>query len=107
MKIKDLILYTLGIFDDGEYLDNIMENFHIKKLSTDIEDLISTSNGKLGNTIAYEIINEIIYKAGEELGLNRNKFDYYLNGKLDTHIYYDKQTVTCWEELEEISKNKH
>lgn len=106
MKVKDFILYTLGIYDNGEYLDNIMENFHIKEISTEIEDLIETSNGDLGNNLAYEIINEIIYKAGEELGLDRNKFNYYINGSLDTHIYYDGETITCWEELEEISKNK-
>lgn len=107
MKIKDFILYSLGIYDNVEYLDDIMKNFHIKEISSEIKDLISTSNRNLGNTLAYEIFNEIINKACEELELDEDKFTYYINGSLDTNFYYDGQTITCWEELEEISNNKY
>ena len=106
MKVQDFILYSLGLYDNGEYLDDIMKNFHIKEISTEIEDLIATSNGDLGNTLAFELFNEIIYKAEEELGLDTTKFTYYINGSLDTYLYYDGEKITCWEELEEISKNK-
>lgn len=95
---------------DLKFADEFAEKFQcdIYK-SVDKESLLegaASDSRFLGiNFILGEICATTIAKASEELGLEEDKFDYYINS-LDTHLYYDGEEVYSWEELEALAEEE-
>lgn len=96
---------------DLEFADKFAEDFQCDIYeSVDKEALLESaaSNSKfMGiNFILEEICVATISKATEELGLDEDKFDYYINS-LDTHLYYEDEEVYSWDELEALPEDKN
>ena len=106
MNTKEFICSCLGLYGSCEYLDDIQESFNIELNKSDIDKALQISPQDLSNTITSTLFDKIIDKAVEELGLNEESFDYFVNGSLDTHLYYDGEEVNDWEDLEETANGK-
>lgn len=106
MNTKEFINNCLGLYGNCEYLDDIQENFNVELNESDIDEALQISPQDLSNAITSILFDKIIDKAVEELGLNEESFDYFVNGSLDTSLYYDDEEVNDWEDLEEIANGK-
>lgn len=89
------------------YLDNLCEEFEIDEEVVDSDELktmIAEQYGNVANCIAERIFQFVIDRAFNWYGLPSNRFDYFLNGSLDTHLYYrsiQKGTIAIntWKEI--------
>ena len=95
---------------DLEFADKFAEKFQCDIYeSVDKEVLLegAASNSRfMGiNFILGEICAATIAKATDELGLDEDKFDYYINA-IDTHLYYDGEEVYSWDELEALAEEE-
>lgn len=104
----DWILQCIGIYQGGDYLDEIEENFQIELdlASYEVIELIKEYPSNVGNRLAEMMFEMIIEVAVNELNANSKDFDYLCNGNLDTHLYYKQEEVSCWEDIVELSKQK-
>ena len=59
----------------------------------------------MSNGIAHFLFKKIIDRAVEELKLDEEKFDTFINGSLDTHLYYDGADIQSWKDLENIDES--
>lgn len=105
-KNAEWILQCIGIYN-SEYIDEIEEDFEIELDLSDDEtiELVKDYAPNVGNRLAEMMYDEIIDKAVKELDADREDFDYYCNGDLDTHLYYKQETVYCWEDIVELNQN--
>ena len=106
MDTKNYICSCLGIYGSCEHLDDIQDSFNIELNESDIDEALQISPKDLSNGIVSILFDKVKYKAVEELGLNEESFDYFINGSLDTHLYYNNQEIYDWEDLEEIKNKK-
>lgn len=106
MNTIEFINSCLGLYGNCEYLDDIQKSFNIELNESDIDEALQISPQDLSNAITSILFDKIIDKAVEELGLNEELFDTFINGSLDTHLYYDDEEVYDWEDLEETANGK-
>lgn len=102
----DWILQCIGIYNNGDYLDEIEKDFEIEFDLSDDEtiELVNDYVPNVGNRMAEMMYDKIIGKAVEKLNANEEDFGYYCNGSLDTHLYYKQEEVYCWEDIVELNK---
>lgn len=110
--ILQIIGSALGIYDcESAYIDRLCENFDLDFGSDDIQDIlwqvaqsgISSENfGHFGNVLIGFLFEQIKAKAVNKLTLDSDLFDWDCNGS-GSDFYYDKQTISCWKDLEQIS----
>lgn len=101
------ILNCLGLADNGKYLDDIEESFGVvcELCSNETLELIKYTaehNTSLGDVLASRIYDEVIDKAINELECDREDFEYYVNGSLDTSLMYKGEEVSNWAEIEAL-----
>ena len=121
MTWDDWILQCLGVYNNSGYLDQIEKDFGIEYNPTDQDTLelvkyalesaydtrkCSYGSMHLGDMLAAELYKEVIDRAVRELDADEDDFDWYLNGALDTHLYYKEQEVTCWNDIEKLYRRK-
>lgn len=96
---------------DLEFADKFAEDFRCDIYDavdkSTLLDAASSNNRFMGiNFILEEICLDTINRACDELGLEEEKFDYYINA-LDTHLYYGEEgnmsKMYSWEDLENIA----
>lgn len=106
MKTAEWVLQCIGLYGNGEYLDEIEENFQIELdlASYEIIELIKEYPSNVGNRLAEMMFKMIIEVAVNELNANSKDFDYFCNGSMDTHLYYKQEEVSCWEDIVELNK---
>lgn len=102
----DWILQCLGIYQGGDYLDEIEDNFGIKTNLNPYSTLFLVKWGmpEVGNKIAQHLYFAIMDKAITQLKAKAKDFEYVCNGTQDTHLFYKGQEVSCWEDIVELSK---
>lgn len=108
MNYSKWILSCLGVFQDGDYLDELEKNFQSDALDEE-EDMLEEiricmecDRHALGNQIAMRIFEDVIQRAVSELGAKEEDFEHCTNGSLDTWINCKGEQVTSWEDIEEI-----
>lgn len=108
-KNADWILQCIGIYQDSDYLDKIEEDFQIKLDLSDDEttEFVQTWAPNVGNRMAEMMYDKIIDKAVKELDTDREDFDYFCNGSLDTNLYYKQEEVYCWEDIVELANKSN
>lgn len=104
----DWILRCIGIYN-SEYLDEIEKNFEIELDLSDNEtiEFVQINAPYVGNRMAQMMYDKIIDKAVKELNADREDFDYWCNGSLDTNLYYKQETVFCWEDIVELANKSN
>lgn len=106
METRDFICLCLGV--NSAKIDEICDNFDVDIKESDFERIYLNHHydyDKVGNALIVDLYAKIIENAVKKLGLKIREFDYYVNGG-DSHLYYNKQTVNCWGDLEYISKTE-
>lgn len=108
-KNADWILQCIGIYQGGDYLDEIEDNFKIDLdlAPYEVIELIEENPTNLGNQLAVEMFEMVIQSAVNELKAKSEDFDYYCNGSLDTHLYYKQEEVSCWEDIVKLNQIKN
>ena len=108
--MSEWILSCLGCCRaDMEEVNRYYEDFECDFLD-DEEDmkqeirLALECKSLLCNILLHGIFEDVISRA-ENMGADRDKFDYYINA-LDSHITYDGEEISSWKELEEIINKK-
>lgn len=114
MKMNQWILECMGVYNENEYLDHIAEDFGVDiEEEEEMVELIQLNSegygqnayhGNLGNLIARQLYDKVIEKAVDELGLNDEDFEYYVDGSTGTDLKYKSEYVHSWKELEELSE---
>lgn len=115
MDMSEWILECMGMYNQSGYLDEIAKEFGVdldyeqdtvELIQLNMEQMNNGQRGRLGDIIAGELYRMAIDRAVDELGLDEDKFEYYLNGSRDTDLLYDGEYVTSWEDLEKIADNQ-
>lgn len=104
METRDFICVCLGV--SSEKVDEICDNFDLDIDSGEVACLLTVCefNYKtFGDRLIAELYNQVIEDAVKDFGLDEDKFDYYANGR-DSHLYYDKQEIYRYKDLENIAE---
>ena len=108
---KDFVCACLGFYGEGAYLDEIEDNFGVSvDTEEEMMELISRANAHgcaLDNLIAGRLYDKIVERAVNELGLDSELFDSFINGNLDTSFSYNGEQIYSWQDLVEISERKN
>lgn len=102
---REMVLTSLGFFKNDYQLDNFRSNFGYDWTDEDLNDAIDTAGYDLSNvrnflmeTLWLKVIEEYV----DYRGCEREMFDCYVNGTLDTHFYFNHSEVQCTEDIEEL-----
>lgn len=108
MKTKDMVAYyVLGITD---YIDELCDKFPFLYFTSDyLEEVITLCYPNhlksVGNTIIHDLFEDIINHASKELGMDYEKFDYYVDGCC-SNILYNNTPIHTMDELLEFSESE-
>lgn len=113
MWIKDFILRQLGIGSADNILDSICDNFDVEITSEDVKTAIKINYEEdLKNpTITAQdylirlMYSKIIDNAVKDFGLDRNKFDCFVQGNL-SKLFYDGDQMFCSRDIEILKERK-
>lgn len=110
MKTKDFILIVLGLYESTcKKIDEICENFHLDFGTEEVNEWIElrgqNKDIQLGNLIVSDLYRHVIQDAVNSFGehIEEDKFNYDAND-IASHLYYDGDTINCWEDLERIAE---
>lgn len=106
MNIKDFLATSVGLYA-SEYIDKICDNFHVDPSVDDVRECLRIGGGmNFGDLFTAKLFCNVIKRAVSNLNLDSDKFTYYCNGSLDTHLYYDGNAVDSWDGLVEIAEKR-
>lgn len=112
MWIKDFILRQLGIGSADNILDSICDNFDVEITSEDVKSAIMANyNEELEKPITAQnylirlMYSKIIDNAVKDFGLDRNKFDCFVQGNL-SKLFYDGDQMFCSRDIEILKERK-
>ncbi len=103
METRDFICACLGVA--SQKVDEICDNFGVDIKEDDFERIIlncANDLNRFGDSLILHLYLQIIKTAISKLSLTLSKFDYFINGA-DSHLYYDKQPIYGWGDLQYIS----
>jgi len=102
---REMVLTSLGFFKNDYQLDNFRSNFGYDWTDEDLNEAIDTAGYDLSNvrnflmeTLWLKVIEEYV----DYRGCEREMFDCYVNGSLDTHFYFKETEVNSTEDIEEL-----
>lgn len=105
MNYGKWVLDCLGLWQEGDYLDELEKNFGTDALDAE-EDMLEEiriclegDRHALGNQVARRIFDRVIERAVDELGMNEEDFEYFCNGT-DTWLRYKGEQIESWGQLE-------
>lgn len=105
MSNNEKILVALGFSNWDSKLDEFKNNFGFDWTSEDLNEAIEVAGDCTSNVRNFlmEILwLKVVYYFVDTKNCNREMFDCYINGSLDTHFYYDGTEVKSEEELLEL-----
>jgi len=113
-NMQEWINDCIGLWDGGEYLDEIEKSFGINYDPSDDETLnlikmcfeCNPERPEIANAIASEMYRLVIERAVDELGAKEEDFDYFCNGKYDTDLTCEGETVNDWDEIVALYEKK-
>lgn len=104
METKDFLCACLGV--SSWKVDEITDKFDVDIIDNEVYDLLSSGleYSRFGDALISHLYMEIVERAVEELGLDEDKFSYYVDG-MCSDISYDGDEIYSWEDLVEIAEN--
>lgn len=104
MKTKENILQLMGFYQYDDQLENFSSDFGYDWTNEDLKEAIECARGDIFNVRNFlmhilwlKVVNEY-----ENKGMEREQFDCYINGSLDTHFYFNETEVSSIEDIEEL-----
>lgn len=103
---REMVLTSLGFFKNDYKLDNFRDDFGYDWTDEDLNEAIDTAGYDLTNVRNYlvEVLWLKVVNEFENRGCEREMFDCYVNGTLDTHFYFNQSEVQCTEDIEKLLK---
>lgn len=106
----DWILKCLGVYDNGDYLDQMEKDFEVSLDPTESNTLFDIKcviqerpdYPQLGDMFALEIFNEIVSNAMDEFEANDYDFTIDLTNHTKPEIKCKNKVVTNWQQIKEI-----
>ena len=105
MSNNEMILVALGFSNWDSKLEEFKKNFGFDWTSEDLNEAIEVAGdctSNVRNCLMEILWLKVVYYFVDTKNCNREKFDCYINGSLDTHFYYDGTEVKSEEELLEL-----
>lgn len=102
MSNNEMVLVALGFSKYDNNLEEFKKNFGFDWTSEDLNEAIEVAGENISNVRNYlvEILwLKVVYYFIDEKDCEREKFDCYINGSLDTHFYYDGKEIMSEEEI--------
>ncbi|EFB32227.1 hypothetical protein HMPREF0971_01506 [Segatella oris F0302] len=105
MSNGEMILTSLGFFKNDHKLDNFRSNFGYDWTDEDLNEAIEAAGYDLTSVrnCLVEILWLKVVDEFENKGCEREKFDCWVNGSLDTHFYFKQTEVNSIDEIEELA----
>lgn len=105
MTNQEMVLTSLGFFKNDYKLDNFHSNFGYDWSDEDLSEAIEAAGYNLTSVRNYlmEILWLKVVDEFENKGCEREVFDCWVNGSLDTHFYFKQTEVNCIDEIEKIA----
>lgn len=105
MSNNEMILVALGFSNWDSKLEEFKKNFGFDWTNEDLNEAIEVAGdctSNVRNRLMEILWLKVVYYFVDTKNCNREKFDCYIKGSLDTHFYYDGREVKSEEELLEL-----
>ena len=105
MSNNETILIELGFFTRDSKFEEFKTNFGYGWSSEDLKEAIDVAGENTSNVRNFlmEILwLKVVYKYVDNKGCDREQFDCYVNGSLDTHFYFKGTEVNTEEDIQEL-----
>ncbi len=106
MTNNEMILVSLGFCPSSDYqLDNFKSNFGYDWSDEDLDEAFECAGQDLTNirNCLMEILwLKVVSEYVDDKGCEREQFDCYVNGSLDTHFYFKQTEVNSEEDIKEL-----
>ena len=105
MTNQEMVLTSLGFFKNDYKLDNFRSNFGYDWTDEDLNEAIEAAGYDL-TSVRYCLMEILWLKVVDEFenkGCEREMFDCWVNGSLDTHFYFKQTEVNAINEIEELA----
>ena len=105
MSNNEMILVALGFSNWDSKLEEFKKNFGFDWTNEDLNEAIEVAGdctSNVRNRLMEILWLKVVYYFVDTMGCNREVFDCYINGSLDTHFYYNGTEVKSEEELLEL-----
>lgn len=105
MTNQEMVLTSLGFFKNDYKLDNFRSNFGYDWTDEDLNEAIETAGYDLTSVrnCLMEILWLKVVDEFENKGCEREMFDCWVNGSLDTHFYFKQTEVNAINEIEKLA----
>ena len=97
------ILLSLGFCKEDYKFENFKSNFGYDWTSEDLDNAIESAGFDIRNVrnCLMDILwFKVVYEYVNNKGCDREDFDCYVNGSLDTHFYFKETEVNTIEDIE-------
>lgn len=89
---RDFAMLVIGSYD-CPYIDELCKDFEIvdEMKGDEMKELMLKAlenDIRLDNLLIERLYEKIVEKATEKYGLKKERFDWYINGHMDSHLYY-------------------
>ena len=105
MSNNEMVLIALGFSNWDYQLDDFKTNFGYDWTSEDLNEALETAghnNSNVRNSLMEILWLKVVSYFVDTKNCNREMFDCYINGSLDTHFYYNGAEVRSEDELLEL-----
>lgn len=105
MSNNETILIELGFFTRDSKFEEFKTNFGYGWSSEDLKEAIDVAGENTSNVRNFlmEILwLKVVYEYVDNKGCDREQFDCYVNGSLDTHFYFKGTEVNTEEDIQEL-----
>ena len=105
MTNQEMVLTSLGFFKNDYKLDNFRSNFGYDWTDEDLNEAIEVAGYDLTSVrnCLMEILWLKVVDEFENKGCEREMFDCWVNGSLDTHFYFKQTEVNAINEIEKLA----
>ena len=106
MTNQEMVLTSLGFFKNDYKLDNFSSNFGYDWTDEDLNEAIEAAGYDLTsvrNCLMETLWLKVIEEYVDYRGCEREMFDCWVNGSLDTHFYFKQTEVNAINEIEKLA----
>ena len=104
------ILLSLGFCKEDYKFENFKSDFGYDWTSEDLDDAIESAGfdiRNVRNSLMDILWFKVVYEYVDNKGCDREDFDCYVNGSLDTHFYFKETEVNSTEDIEELLEREN
>ena len=103
------VLVSLGFSMEDYKFENFKSNFGYDWTKEDLEEALecaALNSHNVRNCLMEILWLKVVYEYVDSKGCDREQFDSYINGSLDTHFYFNGTEVNSEEDIKELIDNE-